>query len=344
MILEAERLDIGTQPVVVRDDARDLDRQLAATPAPEQLHEAVVVPRDEDGDAGAPLAVGDAPVHLEARRDLRAERRRDLGRRRIEGFEGVLHPHEEAPAARVRRVLVGLHDVGAMPEQELRHGRDDTGPVVALDEQARGAGGGGICRRVVTHPADDRQRSRLAPSSGGVGYRARGGESMEPMAVESLVAAHWELEGFLTKVRYPIRLPGGWSDMDVVGVDAEGYVRIAECKVMGPPQFVRVIREDSSDWINERLWSSSNLQYLWGDEQPLWMHEKRFVRRLEFWFCANVWFETPVAKRRAEARMREIVLPEVPRGLKNRTRVKVESTFDLLLKVVGQVAAETIRS
>ena len=86
------------------------------------------------------VSVGNAPVHVEARRDLHAERRGYLGRRRIELVERVLHAHEEATAARVRRVLVRLHDVGTVPEEEVRDGGHDTRAVVALDEQSRRAG------------------------------------------------------------------------------------------------------------------------------------------------------------------------------------------------------------
>src|SRR5437868_1511450 len=117
---------------------------------------------------------------------------------------------------------------------------------------------------------------------------------MEAMAAESVVASAWQLDGFLSRVRWPIRVDGGYSDVDVVGVNAEGEVRLAECKVRGSAQTVYVVDRESGVALGERLgaWASclDNIERLWEDRPP-WLPRARDVRVFEFWFCGNIWIE-----------------------------------------------------
>ena len=64
---------------------------------------------------------------------------------------------------------------------------------------------------------------------------------MEAMSSELMVSALWELDGFLTLNRIPIRVQGGWSDIDVIGVNWKRHVRMAECKIRGSAREVLAI-------------------------------------------------------------------------------------------------------
>jgi hypothetical protein len=94
----------------------------------------VLVARHEDRHPLALAAPADPPAHPEALRDVALERRGELLRARAEaGAE--LHAHEEVAPGGIRRVLIRVDDVGAVIEQERRHGRDDPGAVAARDEE-----------------------------------------------------------------------------------------------------------------------------------------------------------------------------------------------------------------
>src|ERR1035437_10844428 len=63
----ARRDGLVLDVAMVRDHRHDLPVELAAAPAPEQVQEAVVMARDEDGDALTLAPEAELPVHLEAR-------------------------------------------------------------------------------------------------------------------------------------------------------------------------------------------------------------------------------------------------------------------------------------
>ena len=126
---DAEARDVVLDVAVVGQHEPDVGVELAAAPAPQQVEQAVVLARDEDRDALAIGRVGDRPLHRERLGDLRRERPLQLGAAEVEPVEVERHAHEERPAGRVGRVLVGVEDVRAVLEQEARDGRDDARPV-----------------------------------------------------------------------------------------------------------------------------------------------------------------------------------------------------------------------
>src|SRR4051794_5135635 len=110
---------------------------------------------------------------------------------------------------------------------------------------------------------------------------------MEAMAAESLVASDWELDGYLTKVRWTVPVVRGYSDIDVVGVNGGGCVRVAECKVRGPAQLIYVINANSGafgEWLGSWKKFISNVPRLWeAGNRPAWVPEIRDVSGLEVW-------------------------------------------------------------
>ena len=78
LVARAEALDVGGVVGMVGDHQRDLAVQLAAPPAPQQVEQAVVLARDEHGDALGPPRVVQAPLHREALGHRVRERPREV--------------------------------------------------------------------------------------------------------------------------------------------------------------------------------------------------------------------------------------------------------------------------
>jgi hypothetical protein len=132
---DAEARRLALQLGVVGHHERDLRVQLAATLAPQQLGQAVVVAGDQDRHPLAPLGVREAPVAAERLPHRGGELRFQRAGPCLEPVEAELEPHEELTAVRVGGVLVGLQDVRPVIAQERRHLRDDPRPVGARDQQ-----------------------------------------------------------------------------------------------------------------------------------------------------------------------------------------------------------------
>jgi hypothetical protein len=160
---------------------------------------------------------------------------------------------------------------------------------------------------------------------------------MEAMAAESLVASAWELDGFLTKTRVPVTVPGGYSDVDVLGVDGAGTLRVAECKV--PYEARRVIVADAEatasfvTWLGGWTKSVENIERLFATDET-WVKSARAV---DYWLCANIWFAPGSDPDAATAQLLSFVKKRVPAKLRDSTTVRVVSTRDLLLDVISRV-------
>lgn len=162
---------------------------------------------------------------------------------------------------------------------------------------------------------------------------------MEAMALESLVASVWRLEGFLAVVRHPVRVNRGYSDVDVIGVRSDGAVRIAECKARGPARRVNV--DDGEGW--SQWWDDSldNLGRLWAT-RPAWLPKIGDVSSLEFHLVGNVWFRTPSSKARAESRLTRAARAHLPRALRRTARAFVKPSIELVINAVAMVRDEIL--
>lgn len=163
------------------------------------------------------------------------------------------------------------------------------------------------------------------------------------MAAESIVAADWELEGFLTKLRWPIRVDGGYSDIDAVGIATSGRVRLAECKVRMGPQHVYVLDEDVDfvEWLGTWCGCVENIARLW-NEPPAWLPAYEDTESLEMWFCANLWFKCEDARRVAEQRFTEYLKSRCPTKLRSKVSGRVVSTRDVIVSIVRRVHGRVI--
>lgn len=165
---------------------------------------------------------------------------------------------------------------------------------------------------------------------------------MEAMAVESLVASVWRLDGFLAVTRHALRTERGYTDVDVLGVRADGTVRVGECKVRGPARLVNVESEGPrwSSWWDDAL---ANLPRLW-DQKPAWFPAIADVSTVEFHLVGNVWFAEESARRDAELRLFSMMKSVLPHGLKTKARVSVKPTVELLLEATRRVREEVVHN
>lgn len=163
---------------------------------------------------------------------------------------------------------------------------------------------------------------------------------MEAMALESLVASVWKLEGYLTVIRHPIRVTGGYSDIDVLGLRGDGYVRLAECKARGPARSVN-IEGTKNTWSARWDDSLANAGRIW-DSPPPWLPSPGDVTRLEFHLVGNVWFVDNSVREEAESRLTEALREQLPRSLRDRAVAFVLPSVELLTKAMRQVRQEIV--
>ena len=69
----------------------------------------------------------------------------------------------------------------------------------------------------------------------------------EAMTVETIVEADWKMNGFWTKLRFPLRTQkGSWSDIDILAYHPETKVLvIAESKVRGNKKAIYAYTRES---------------------------------------------------------------------------------------------------
>lgn len=163
---------------------------------------------------------------------------------------------------------------------------------------------------------------------------------MEAMSSELMVSALWELDGFLTQNRIPIRVQGGWSDIDVIGVNRKRHVRMAECKVRGSARLVLAIPDGKAfvRFLHKHDWSSSldNVDRAYSGEMG-WLPTKSQTRRFEFWFLANLWFPDQKEQRNAEVVLASYLGKLLGQPMSKKSRARIFTTRDIILEIFQRV-------
>jgi|GEM_PF-2991000 len=179
---------------------------------------------------------------------------------------------------------------------------------------------------------------------------------MEAMAVESLVAALWELEGFLTKVRQPVRMDRGYSDIDVIGVNSLGDVRICECKATGKNSQVYEFGKNFDEFIghsngHQKSWDNflNVIPRLYEEGQkPAWLPLRHGAQKtLEIWFVSNSWCVNEATRNLAEQSFWHRIKQKFPEAVsQNATtfRVKIRSTADIIFDAIAGVRVAGLES
>jgi hypothetical protein len=124
LVGRGQRREVG----VVGRHRGDVDLQLAAVGAEQQVVEAMPLLADQHQQARAAAAIVQLPVHAEAfgKRGHRGVH----GLQRQAGVAVEMHAQEEAAAFLVAELL-GVEDVAAVVEQQAGHAVDDAGTVGA---------------------------------------------------------------------------------------------------------------------------------------------------------------------------------------------------------------------
>lgn len=158
---------------------------------------------------------------------------------------------------------------------------------------------------------------------------------METMAIESLLAALWELDGYITKTRIPYKVSRGYSDIDVIGLSGNA-IRIGECKARFDSKTVMVVSDETKDfyddWLREWGTFALRLEDFWKTGYE-WLPNREEVQSLDLWFCANIHFQHPDIGNKAANDFLEAIYDGVPHGLKTKTETRVVSTYEVVMRI-----------
>ena len=132
---DLERFHGGAEVGVVGDDQGDIGTQVPPPPVPEQVEERVIVAGDEHRHP-APVGVArEVPLHRHGTPHLLPEEIPETRERHVEPPGLELEAHEVRARRLLRGVLVEVHHVGAVLEEEGRDPGHDARAVCAADEE-----------------------------------------------------------------------------------------------------------------------------------------------------------------------------------------------------------------
>ena len=173
---------------------RDLAGQLAGAMPPEQIHQAVLVARDEDRDALPLGRVGELPAHARSASATSPMPRSRLTRSVCSSVRSKRMRWKNWPGDGVG-VLVGVEDVRAVAVQHLGERRHDAAPVGAAHQQdgglLLGRARGGMARGVEARLAGARL---AAPRGAPIRSRSKG-ISLIPESRAGMVASSGAARG-----------------------------------------------------------------------------------------------------------------------------------------------------
>jgi hypothetical protein len=163
----------------------------------------------------------------------------------------------------------------------------------------------------------------------------------EAMTVETIVEADWQMQGFWTRLRFPLQTPrGGWSDIDLVAYNPEHHhLIIAESKVRGPKKdiyaFTKYTRQRYGDILTYD--EDSYFRFLRHiglacADGAIFKNFKSMVKILTIQLVSNYYISEDV-KEDAERSVRNHVAGEIPSGVE--LRIQLETTLDLILRIIG---------
>src|SRR6185295_7414182 len=181
-----DRLVLGDPRQIgpIADDQPDVAGQLAAAMAPEQVVQAVVILRHEDGDAPLFALVVQPQIHAEALRDLgeRALQRTSIGQEPRKVEADAL----KKLSRRLVAVLIGVEDVCAMPATRPGRSTHETSSVAIFDAPEETAEGATDAPGIADPPgavsASMAQRDTEPMAGSGGAERAGGAEEQEAPA------------------------------------------------------------------------------------------------------------------------------------------------------------------
>ncbi|MBI4204738.1 MAG: hypothetical protein HY527_06905 [Betaproteobacteria bacterium] len=166
----------------------------------------------------------------------------------------------------------------------------------------------------------------------------------EIMTVESIVEADWQMQGFWTKVRYPLRTKNGsWSDIDILAYKPESReLVIAESKVRGPKKAVYAYTKASQQRYGTILEYDihGNDQLYFGflehiklacEGRAIFDGFSRMVSKLIVQLVSNYVIDDDV-KPNAIAAVKKQIRKDVPKTID--LDIRLESTLDVIARII----------
>jgi hypothetical protein len=165
----------------------------------------------------------------------------------------------------------------------------------------------------------------------------------EAMTVETIVEADWQMQGFWTKVRFPLQTKkGGWSDIDILAYKPETReLVIAESKVRGPKKAVYGYTKESQRRYGNILEYDDDGTNYFGFLQHIKLACKdktifddfdKMVRKLIIQLVSNYVISNEL-RLDAQRTVMKQVRKDVP------SKVKLEIRLDTTLDVIARIIA-----
>jgi hypothetical protein len=163
----------------------------------------------------------------------------------------------------------------------------------------------------------------------------------EAMTVETIVEADWQMQGFWTRLRFPLRTQkGSWTDIDILAYHPETRVLvIAESKVRGPKKAIYTYTRDTQKryrsilkYDNENYFSFLRHIKLACKDGAIFSDFEKMVNKLIIQLVSNYVISDDV-RPDAEAAVSKRVRKDVPASIN--LEIRLESTLDVILRIIG---------
>lgn len=166
----------------------------------------------------------------------------------------------------------------------------------------------------------------------------------EAMTTETIIEAYWQMQGFWTRLRFPIQTSyGAWTDIDLVGYKPEGkWLVIAESKVRGPKRDVyaftkyslnkygNILEYDKENGRHNYFAFLRNVPIIIKD-RGIFINFKSMVKNLTIQLVSNYYIAEDV-KEDAERSVYRHIANKIPKGIK--AEIKLQTTLDLILEII----------
>jgi len=162
----------------------------------------------------------------------------------------------------------------------------------------------------------------------------------EAMTVETILEADWQMRGFWTRLRFPLRTSkGGWSDIDLLAYDPEGqHLVLGESKVRGPKRDVYAFTAYTQATYGDLIEFDDNNYFtflrhvgLVCSDGAVFKHFRKMVQTLTIQLVSN-YYIAPDVQTDAERAVRAKIRKQLPKDIA--LTVQLETTLDVILRIL----------
>lgn len=162
----------------------------------------------------------------------------------------------------------------------------------------------------------------------------------EAMTVETILEADWQMRGFWTRLRFPLRTSkGAWSDIDLLAYDPEErHLVIGESKVRGPKKDVYAFTAYTQATYGDLLEFDGDNYFAFlrhvgriCSDGIIFKNFREMVRTLTVQLVSNYYIASDV-EADAERAVRARIAKQVPKNIA--LTVQLETTLDVILRIL----------